>query len=90
MQKYAWGKQGSSSYAAKLFQCQGGRVEEGDTYAELWFGDHPSGTSSVLMNDRETELSQLFSDNPNFLGPDKERWDGHLPFLFKVRCCSVT
>lgn len=85
-QKYAWGKLGSSSYVGKVLNLQGESVEESSPYAEIWYGDHPSGPSRVVLEDgSEQDLSVFLSDNPELLGPDREQWGGNsMPFLFKV------
>jgi hypothetical protein len=84
IQKYAWGKLGTSSLVAQLSQANPtAAINEKDPYAELWMGTHPSGPSKIA-NSSELLLDYLKS-NLNSLG-DKERntFGEDLPFLFKA------
>lgn len=86
VQKYAWGKPGNSSYVSKLLLKQGGAVSDNENYAELWFGDHPSGSSIVVLTDGSSlELGEYLSRHGEWLGPQAGLWENHMPFLFKVR-----
>jgi mannose-6-phosphate isomerase len=57
-------------------------------WAEVWMGVHPEGPSKVNPLDgegMEEELGELISKNPaEFLGEERARIFGGLPFLFKI------
>ena len=88
VQKYAWGKLGSSSLVAQLSQANPTTaINEKDPYAELWMGTHPSGPSKIA-NSSELLLEYLKS-NLNSLGDDERNAFGEdLPFLFKALSVS--
>ena len=78
VQKYSWG---STDYIPTLL----GKDFHGAHCAELWMGDHPRGTSSVIVDNRKISLDQLILKNPELiLGNGISRFGNHLPFLFKV------
>ncbi len=54
--------------------------------AELWMGAHPKAPSMVLTPRGERSLADLIAEDPQaMLGADvARRFDGRLPFLFKV------
>lgn len=81
LQTYAWGKVGQSSLVARLY---GGDIDPATTYAELWMGTHPSGTSEVVANGKP--LKTYIEENPHLLGKLQDYWESNenLPFLFKV------
>lgn len=72
---YAWGKYGSSSKAALYKQSHDStfKLNETQTYAELWMGTHKNGPSKLIINDDD--------DDNNFVNLN-DNYD--LPFLFKV------
>ena len=77
---YAWG---SHSAIAELL---GQPVPSPQPQAELWMGAHPGDPSRVRCGDRWVRLTELLRENPNgVLGAAvAARFDGRLPFLFKV------
>jgi len=77
---YAWG---SRRHIAEL---QGRSAPTPGPEAELWLGAHPKAPSRVLLGDDEIALDQLIAADPGaILGADvAARFDGQLPFLFKV------
>jgi len=78
VQNYSWG---STDYIPTLL----GKDFHGAHCAELWMGDHPRGTSSVIVDNRKISLDQLILKNPELiLGNGISRFGNHLPFLFKV------
>ncbi len=78
VQNYSWG---STDYIPALL----GENFNGAHCAELWMGDHPRGSSSVIVDNRKILLDQLILKNPkSILGNDTSRFGSHLPFLFKV------
>lgn len=82
VQKYAWGKVGRTSLVAQLSQ-RNSAVEEGDAYAELWMGTHPSGPSIVAASG--TPLSHHLLQHEDCLGEkEKQKFGTDLPFLFKA------
>lgn len=58
--------------------------------AELWFGSHPSGPSSVLINNKCIKLDVLFRDKPEFCSSVNllKSYKHSLPYLFKVLSIS--
>jgi mannose-6-phosphate isomerase len=85
VQDYAWGKIGQNSQVAKFAAaaCKDFNLEDNKPYAELWMGVHPNGPS-IIAETGET-LAEYISTHPECLGEKvKERFNGKLPFLFKV------
>jgi len=98
IQKYAWGRIGSDSMAARMRAAQAAQHEDDDfvidestPYAELWLGTHPNGTCTVAI---DGEFLDDPEDSSNVSLIDYVRSDcrmhcgktGHrdLTFLFKV------
>ncbi|KAJ1843077.1 Mannose-6-phosphate isomerase, partial [Coemansia sp. RSA 2708] len=82
---YHWGKHGLDSKAAQFAATNPDvTIDANQPYAELWMGTHPSGPSRVFGTD--TELAAVIDENPGAaLGASvSQRYDGKLPFLFKV------
>ncbi|KAJ5901933.1 mannose-6-phosphate isomerase [Penicillium taxi] len=83
---YDWGKLGQQSAAARYAATTAApdfAVESETPYAELWMGTHPSLPSKDVETQRS--LLDLVQDNQALLSTDvSERYDGRLPFLFKV------
>ncbi|KDO27723.1 phosphomannose isomerase type I [Saprolegnia parasitica CBS 223.65] len=82
-QQYAWGKKGSKSAVAALKSASEHtfKVQEDETYAELWMGTHPNGPSKIVGHDGTIELlSDWLQAHPEALGDI----DGDIPYLFKV------
>ncbi|OLL26664.1 Mannose-6-phosphate isomerase [Neolecta irregularis DAH-3] len=78
------GKPGSTSAVARFAQATSDSdIDPSKRYAELWMGTHPSGPSTSFHDN--CDLKTLLSENRSLLG-DKvfSRFDGDLPFLFKV------
>ncbi|KAJ1967671.1 hypothetical protein H4R35_006642 [Dimargaris xerosporica] len=89
-QNYAWGKVGRDSLVAQLTAANGVAIDEGQPYAELWMGTHPNAPAR-LWNGDMAQTGELLTDYlqrhgpANLLGQDVcARFDGALPFLFKV------
>jgi len=80
IREYAWG---SRSAIAELL---GQRVPAERPQAELWMGAHPSDSSQVRCGDRWVSLLELLREDPTGVLGDEVagRFDGRLPFLFKV------
>jgi hypothetical protein len=90
VQHYEWGRIGADSEVARLHALSSGEGFQDLPYAELWMGTHPSGPSSVILEgggDSNPVLLQQWLDmHPEALGKKvQQRWDGELPFLFKVK-----
>ncbi len=94
VQHYEWGRIGADSEVARLHALSSGEGFQDLPYAELWMGTHPSGPSSVILEggaaaggDSNPVLLQQWLDmHPESLGKKvQQRWDGELPFLFKVK-----
>ncbi|RPD61165.1 mannose-6-phosphate isomerase [Lentinus tigrinus ALCF2SS1-7] len=89
-QEYDWGRQGSSSLAARLASNaigHGFQVDENKSYAEIWMGTHTNGPAR-LYDSPSTPLLSLISSDPTFyLGETLvQKWPSttHIPYLFKV------
>ena len=81
IRNYDWGS--TSSIPSLL-----GRVEDGQPWAELWLGAHPSAPS--LVGATRTPLDELIAANPVAeLGPKIAERFGSLPFLFKVLAAAA-
>jgi len=80
IREYAWG---SRSAIAELL---GQPVPSSAPQAEIWMGAHPSGPSRARRGDGWVPLPELVRENPTgILGEAvAARFDGELPFLFKV------
>ncbi|TWW75418.1 mannose-6-phosphate isomerase isoform X1 [Takifugu flavidus] len=88
VQNYAWGKVGEDSEVARLV-VDGDPltvIEDGKPYAELWMGAHPKGDAQIKDNRvAQTTLGQWIASFPACLGSKvKDKFQGRLPFLFKV------
>ncbi|KAF9932656.1 Mannose-6-phosphate isomerase [Linnemannia zychae] len=83
-QSYDWGNIGSNSSVARFASTTPGfTIDESRPYAELWMGTHPNAPSTLNQSDKSLE-SYLKSD-PLLVTPYfYEKYNGHLPFLFKV------
>jgi mannose-6-phosphate isomerase len=78
---YAWG---SRTVIADLL---GEPVPSPHPQAEMWLGAHPGDPSRIVHPDggRTSLLEMLTSDPEGLLGAERcARWEGRLPFLFKV------
>ena len=80
IREYAWG---SRSAIAELL---GQPVPSPGPQAEIWMGAHPSDPSRARRGDRWIPLPELLREDPTgILGEAAAaRFDGELPFLFKV------
>ncbi len=79
VQYYEWG---GFDYIQHLTQCDG----DHRPYAELWIGAHPDLPSNAVLGSEFVPLNALIEKAPEFvLGAEtSNRFNGHLPFLFKV------
>lgn len=79
LQTYDWGRGKDSIIHTQL----GGR-DDSEQYAELWFGNHPSGPSELIGVDKN--LREALADNPAAVLGDAvvAEYGNDLPFLFKV------
>lgn len=87
VQHYDWGRIGAASEVARLHALATGEAVEDVPYAELWMGTHTSGPSRVVSEDDKSEvlLKDWIASHTEALGQNVlERWEGELPFLFKV------
>ncbi|XP_065854505.1 mannose-6-phosphate isomerase 1-like [Euphorbia lathyris] len=95
VQNYDWGKLGTDSQVARLYELNSAsKIQLDKSYAELWMGTHESGPSFVVDSGMENgaavgppcvTLKKWIAKNPDVLG-DKvlHKWGCDLPFLFKV------
>ncbi|KAG0596051.1 hypothetical protein M758_UG220000 [Ceratodon purpureus] len=86
VQHYDWGRVGSASEVGRLHALASGDAVEDVPYAELWMGTHVSGPSRVVSEEEsEVLLKDWLDTHTEALGQKVlERWEGELPFLFKV------
>ncbi|MCO6477584.1 MAG: mannose-6-phosphate isomerase, class I [Phaeodactylibacter sp.] len=79
IQHYAWG---GYDYLPELL---GVANTEHQPFAELWMGAHHRGPAMVQENGRALPLHELLEKHRGWLGQTiQEKFDGRLPFLFKV------
>ncbi|KAI0710117.1 mannose-6-phosphate isomerase [Earliella scabrosa] len=89
-QEYDWGRQGSSSLAARLGHNavgHGFQIDETKSYAEIWMGTHSNGPAHLYDSPSTSLLSLISSDPKYYLGETLLRkWPSttHVPYLFKV------
>ncbi|MEQ8350629.1 MAG: mannose-6-phosphate isomerase, class I [Leptospiraceae bacterium] len=80
LKDYAWGSVDPEGAIADLLRKNtGGEIPPGP-YAELWYGDHPSGAS--LLPDGSPLPEQIQKEPQHILG--RFAADGKLPFLLKI------
>jgi mannose-6-phosphate isomerase len=82
VQHYSWGKPGDCSLVAKYAGITG----TNKPCAELWFGTHPKGPTTVVRDGEQQELRSILAESPHeILGATvRNRFGDTLPFLFKV------
>lgn len=58
--------------------------------AEMWMGAHPSSSSFILDSDQKTSLKDYLKKNSQdfFQEQIKKKFQGQLPFLFKILCIA--
>ena len=91
VQHYDWGRIGPASEVGQLHALASGEAVEDVPYAELWMGTHASGPSRVVSEEDKSEvlLKDWLDTHTEALGHNVlERWEGELPFLFKVQALS--
>ncbi|MCB1137831.1 MAG: mannose-6-phosphate isomerase, class I [Leptospiraceae bacterium] len=80
LKDYAWGSQDPEGAIADLLRKNtGGEIPPGP-YAELWYGDHPSGSS--LLPDGTSLREQIEQEPEHILGRFAEMQK--LPYLLKI------
>ena len=89
VQHYDWGRIGADSEVGRIHALTCGNDIQDVPYAELWMGTHKSGPSLVCSGNEtthpEVSLKDWLDAHPEALGPKVvERWQGELPYLFKV------
>lgn len=87
VQHYDWGRIGAGSEVGRLHALASGDPVDDVPYAELWMGTHTSGPSRVVTEKENSELllKDWLAAHSEALGPIVlDRWEGELPFLFKV------
>lgn len=83
IQRYAWGS------ATALTELYGVENPSGEPMAELWMGAHPRAPSRITVDDEAVTLDEYIAHDPErILGPASHRFDGELPFLFKILCAA--
>ncbi|KAJ3658124.1 hypothetical protein Zmor_009882 [Zophobas morio] len=86
IQTYAWGKKGADSLVATLHANvnKNFKIENNESYAELWLGTHVNGPSVIKGSDEL--LSDFLNKHPECIGSNHVRkmFGTELPFLFKV------
>ena len=78
IQHYAWGDLHSIPQLLK-------QEPDGSPWAELWIGTHPKGPARIISKQGTISLQEYIQTAPlNILGKAAERFNGELPFLFKI------
>ena len=81
VQHYPWGKLGKNSIFATLAP----QAKLDLPCAEIWFGTHPKGPATCVLNHVPTSLDQVLTSNPHFQSSSsRSRFGPVLPFLLKV------
>ncbi|KAI1797282.1 mannose-6-phosphate isomerase [Ganoderma leucocontextum] len=89
-QEYEWGRQGSSSLAARLGPNaigHGFQQDEGKCYAEIWMGTHQNGAAHLFDSPSRSLLDLIRTDPKFYLGEKLLTTSPstiHIPYLFKV------
>ncbi len=79
IQTYAWGSR------TGIAEFLGHPSPAGEPQAELWMGAHPKAPSEIDTGGRRVSLAEVIAEHPReVLGAAADRFDGALPFLFKV------
>jgi mannose-6-phosphate isomerase len=80
IQDYAWGSQ------TAIAELLGHPSPSPEPQAELWMGAHPKASSLVLTGGEWRSLADAIAESPEDVLGERtaERFDGKLPFLFKV------
>lgn len=90
---YHWGNLGDDSYIAKFLPANHALRNEnivGNKWclplAEIWFGAHPSGPSTVEIHGKTQGMEIFLKNNPEFVGDVNrfQKFGKTLPFLFKI------
>ncbi|KAG0052573.1 Mannose-6-phosphate isomerase [Gryganskiella cystojenkinii] len=84
-QSYDWGKVGSESSVARFAASSPSfTIDENRPYSELWMGTHRNAPSTVFGSENRSLESVLLA-HPELITPHfHQKYQGHLPFLFKV------
>ncbi|TKR88408.1 hypothetical protein L596_012661 [Steinernema carpocapsae] len=93
VKNYDWGKIGSESVVAHVYQAGHPQVQIDDQrpYAELWMGTHPDGPAVIRSNGRKLSYHLAKTetgDNNN--NEYKQRNEIHLPFIQKLMSIKRT
>ena len=83
VQPYEWGTHDAEAFIPQLL---GMAPQPGKPYAELWMGAHPKAPSLIVADGATIALDHWITAHPlELLGKEvAERFNGTLPFLFKV------
>lgn len=87
IKNYHWGRTDDNSYIAKFeLKSDNSNSKNSIPLAELWFGSHPSGPSSVVIEKQYVRLDQLFKNKPDLCGSinNIKKYGCQLPYLFKI------
>lgn len=78
IKNYEWGQKGEKAFIPVFL---GTKVKKNVSYAELWMGAHPSGSSKIKLGGKWVELFEIIKKYPKeILGNSKKE----LPFLVKI------
>lgn len=93
VKNYHWGKVGNESYIAKFQAINSSTLSNGQQkskdktpLAELWFGTHPSGPTTVFVDNQLIRLDSFLSKQPEMVGNIEHflKYNKKLPFLLKL------
>uniref|UniRef100_A0A0N4ZZW3 mannose-6-phosphate isomerase n=1 Tax=Parastrongyloides trichosuri TaxID=131310 RepID=A0A0N4ZZW3_PARTI len=105
VKEYAWGKKGLESEVARLYADGHDhfKVNQDQTYAELWMGTHPDG--AAVVKNSNVRLSTMIakddskssfsiksgdSDYSSSFNSEDDKEDCHLPFIMKIMSINKT
>jgi mannose-6-phosphate isomerase len=78
IKNYEWGQKGEKAFIPNFL---GTKAKKNVSYAELWMGAHPSGSSKIKLGGKWVEFFEIIQKYPKeILGNSKKE----LPFLLKI------
>lgn len=89
VKNYHWGKSGNDNYIAKFLDAakiKRSTEDQTKPLAELWFGSHPTGPSTVFIKQQPVKLDAFFKVEPSMVGTMDiyGKFNRNIPFLLKV------
>lgn len=96
VKNYHWGKVGEESFIARFRSTENTKAISNNNnndqshdkvpLAELWFGAHPSGPSTVVVGSYNLKMDEFLAREPEMIGSIDRyyKYNKKLPFLFKI------